>query len=682
MFSSDAMASLNELADKVYASFSRANQERIPRDLIVDVLSSLDLSIPALQSATPQLLLHRLIFSGEKTLQGEDESRSFRYDQKFQTGVNVLLVPDNNVGKSSVMKTIKFALTGDDSDYDVDVKTWIKRIWLQFSVGVDTFTIYIFRAEKSLRGILVLGDEDKYLEDLSEIPKKFFDAHGSEKLQENLQQFFLERFGLSILRWTQMDSSGIATRGTSWKTFFQAMLIPDSSDQYLLCDPQHAIGNQEGLIFSTFLGLRLVEPLNHLLVEKNLIGRKEKRDSEEVKNKQETINQLRKELEEIREEIRTIKLNQGLRKRAFAIEDSTERIFNEIDPRLREIVSNVNGIQEQINLLTTDIKRSSARARGLREAIQFKLHFTGLEVLLCPNCEATVDEQSIVQEKEHHICRLCNAPALPASQDELEALEAEAREFDRRARDNERSKTGLERKLQRMLQERESLLQERELQEERAKFSYELAIETPEESEKLENLYVQSGELSGRISLLTQQLTNVEMDEDGTKLRLQVINKVRDFLKKEAEELNETVLQRLSLTIQALVRITGVESITDISCTPLGKVQLRKHGNSISFSGIQNSGEKFRVKLAFFLAMMQIGREPGIGRHPGFLMIDQMGSHEMVEKDCFALAEVLQQLDKDLQKTVQLICFTTRSEFQQATNEAKVYGPQAGKFAF
>jgi hypothetical protein len=160
------------------------------------------------------------------------------------------------------------------------------------------------------------------------------------------------------------------------------------------------------------------------------------------------------------------------------------------------------------------------------------------------------------------------------------------------------------------------------------------------------------------------------------------MNKVRDILKKEAEQLNETVLQSLSTRTQSLAQIIGVESITGISCSSLGTIQLHKHGNLIKFSGIQNSGEKFRVKLAFFLAMMQLGREPGFGKHPGFLMIDQLGSHEMVEEDCFAFAKVLQQLDKELQKEVQLICFTTRAEFKQATDEAKVYGPQAGKFAF
>jgi hypothetical protein len=285
MFPVDIQNFKAELADKVHASFSKSNQEQIPKALVVEILEKLELPIPNPSASAPRLLLHRLMFSGHKTLKGEVHPQEFRYDQKFESGVNLLLVPDNNVGKSSVMKTIKFALTGDNSDYDVDIKEWIQRIWLQFSIGIDEFTIYFLKNENFWKGILVLGNEESCLETLPEIPGKFFDVQGIEKIQEQLQQFFFTRLDLSLLSWTQQDSSvpgGIAMRRLSWKGFFQAMLIPDSSDQYLFSDPKHAMGNQDGLILSTFLGLRLVEPLNNLLVEKNLIERREKPNTEAI----------------------------------------------------------------------------------------------------------------------------------------------------------------------------------------------------------------------------------------------------------------------------------------------------------------------------------------------------------------------------------------------------------------
>src|SRR5947208_9776695 len=64
--------------------------------------------------------------------------------------------------------------------------------------------------------------------------------------------------------------------------------------------------------------------------------------------------------------------------------------------------------------------------------------------------------------------------------------------------------------------------------------------------------------------------------------------------------------------------------------------------------------ERLRVKLAFFLAMMQLGREAGGGRHPGFLIIDQPGSNEMVPNDFSALAQVFRQVDRSEEHTSEL----------------------------
>ena len=114
----------------------------------------------------------------------------------------------------------------------------------------------------------------------------------------------------------------------------------------------------------------------------------------------------------------------------------------------------------------------------------------------------------------------------------------------------------------------------------------------------------------------------------------------------------------------------------------LGRVELRKHGERVSFTGIQNEGERLRIKLAFFLAMMRLGREPALGRHPGFLLVDQPGSGEMVPEDFAALAAIFRRVDGELADHVQIICCTARREFEAATAPEKVYGPQNPPYAF
>src|SRR5690606_35395880 len=79
------------------------------------------------------------------------------YDQTFVPGVNVVLVPDNGVGKSSILKTIKFALTGDDGDYDNDVRSWVRTVWLHFSLGDAQYTVHLDRGGCGLEGYLASG---------------------------------------------------------------------------------------------------------------------------------------------------------------------------------------------------------------------------------------------------------------------------------------------------------------------------------------------------------------------------------------------------------------------------------------------------------------------------------------------------------------------------------------------
>jgi hypothetical protein len=109
-------------------------------------------------------------------------------------------------------------------------------------------------------------------------------------------------------------------------------------------------------------------------------------------------------------------------------------------------------------------------------------------------------------------------------------------------------------------------------------------------------------------------------------------------------------------------------------------VKLTKNGKDVSFSRINNPGERYRAKLALFLAMMRLSCEAGLGKHPGFLMLDQLGAAEMVPGDLTALATALRRIEEEYSERVQVICFTAKPQFRQATVPEKIYGPQ-GTFA-
>jgi hypothetical protein len=234
------------VVDAVFDEFSARNRERISRENVMQVVAQLELDEARPRRKSPVLRVRRLRFTGEKHLR-DRLPEPFVYDQTLAPGVNVICIPDNEVGKSSILKTIKYALTGDNGDYDADVRSWITDVWLSFALDRQEFTVLLSTRGGSPRALLVPGEEFRPIESVAEeTTMAIVEVSGAEAIRAELQRFFFQRLGLGRLSWTQQDPTapgGVAERSTSWLTYFQMLQIPDGGDRYLLCDVQHAIGN-------------------------------------------------------------------------------------------------------------------------------------------------------------------------------------------------------------------------------------------------------------------------------------------------------------------------------------------------------------------------------------------------------------------------------------------------------
>jgi hypothetical protein len=294
---------IDDITDRAYAKVSGRSREDISRDEVREVVAGLDLGKLRPSRQVPRLVVRRLRFSGTKRPSGQEPS-AIDYDQQFATGVNVILIEDNLVGKSSILKTIKFALTGDDEDYDADVREWIREIWLEFTLDEREYTILLARRDDGLHGMLVPGRKECPIEEVpgSESAIGFYNK-GSEEIQAGLRDFFIHEFCLASLGWTQAHRSGDGRSSdcwASWRTFFQALRIPDDNHTYLLCRPDPGIGNQEQLLFSAFLGLHLIEPLNKLSMEAASIRKStaaKAEDAERVAERRKELNRQRRDLQ-------------------------------------------------------------------------------------------------------------------------------------------------------------------------------------------------------------------------------------------------------------------------------------------------------------------------------------------------------------------------------------------------
>ncbi|MEW4490893.1 hypothetical protein AB1L42_22620 [Thalassoglobus sp. JC818] len=681
----EPILNLEALIEKVHSGFAKKFQKQISLHDIRSELNAVHLADPPARPVC-HLSIVRLEISGSKTLANEEHPLPIDYAQDFGPGVNVLLIEDNDVGKSSILKTIRFALTGDDDDYDADVKKWITNIRLWFSINDEQFLIAITCSPESENGLGVLYEGPKGIE-LHDDPTKsrvVFRAPDKNELQESLRRFFFDKIGLSRLAWSvpgARDQDSPSEAGTTWLTYFQALQIPDGSDKYLLCDKEHSFGNQEGLIFSTFLGLHLVEQLNWLGVEASKQSKLEKSTADERKSLQSRLADLEKQETEVKDRLRKMKRDLAVRRKKF-VEEGFQNQITAVQEMIRDRLTQEESCQREIADVAESLSFLRSRETQIKELIALKLHFTGLNVSLCPNCDSEVSTEELEREQNEHLCRLCNKPANDATPDEIAVRQSEAEQIAAQISHEEGNRKQLRQQAEALRSEVVQLRKDVEDLEASAKAKLTRALPTEQEDELRDTLLREVGQLSSQISSTTHRLKEFQEVGAFDESKRRILKKARDILQKEASRRNKELLESLSCLTQEVARQIGAESITDVTCSELGTVKLTKHGEEVRFTGIKNQGERMRLKLAFFLAMMRLGCKAGFGRHPGFLLVDQPGSAEMVPEDFRALAAVLHSIDEADEEHIQILCFTARPEFSDATRQERVYGAQSGKFAF
>jgi hypothetical protein len=668
-------------AERVHARM-RKHRSDISVAQILEVLKDLDLDGDVGDGgvAAPRLCIRRLRFDGTKTLRDE-APRPVAFDQPFSDGVNVLLIEQNTVGKSSVLKTILFALTGSRDAYDADVRTWIRRIWLTFSIGEVAFTVTIESAEH-VRGVLVVGASEASLDTIVARGDFLFHADSVGGLGDELEKFFFERLGLVELRWVTGQSGGSVTESrTSWLTYAQAFYFDADATDYLLCDAAHAYGNQEGLIFSAYLGLRFAEAINRLGVEKSKKTREDKVADEDVTTIRADIEREEALLLRAREELAT--LDAAIRARQRAVRGpSFAGELGVAQTALLEHHAERQALDEQRQIESGEIRRARARLLRLDEAISMRLHLSGIDVTLCPNCEHDVPQEAIAEEKNTHKCRLCGTPATDADEAHVVGLEAQRTALAADVETRERSRDNLSRRISDTATLIATLAARSVAVQRMAADGVTQALPTEDEDAKREVLFERIGSARAALKAAREKLTGQASRGDDIKLHSYLIEKVREALAEEADARNSSKLARLAALTERFATAIGTESISDVTCSALGRVQLRKHGKPVSFTGIKNPGERLRVKMAFFLALAELGREPEGAHHPGLLLVDQPGSSEMVPTDFASFASVLRSVDTERSGSVQILCFTARPELRAATTPEKVYGAQAGEHAF
>lgn len=669
------------------------------------------------------LVLNRLIFSGKK-LNGKE----FYHDQKLYKGINVWIA-DNHKGKSTIFKIIKFALTGKDS-IKPDIKPWIEEVILEFNLGKVTYTCHIDRTGRD-KGALYSFGVDKFQElkenqKLDTIEKeKEFEFRTNIQFQEKIQDFFFEHFSFYTLKYTSHKSGkedlGLSTGNLSWLTYFKSIYLESKNYEYLFFDNEN-MGAQGRKIFEMILGLSLTYPINMLGIQRDRVMEKigkikliEKSKTETTKEKKEDLEKrlttVTRELEAVKngskivfDERSLVTEYNDLQKKVNTLRrqqrELNETYLNE-KKKLPPLEEEIDNLERDRRKIKTEIDKLSKRSLGIdlyKEAGSF---FSNLDIKTCPHCEVKVTEERKEEELSDHKCSLCGETSTESRVEEAE-LEDKAKNLEEEKKGHENKLTQVNNTLKQQRQVKHTL--KKSINEYYSKL---VAIPSTEEDSK------RLKEIEGRIDVINNerkaqkklldkkeewikeeailkfQLEQIGKEKaldfskelDELNLKKDVLSKALELLERKRSQLNKDLLNKLERLILNEVHAFGLTSIDQIKIGDKYDLVFTQNEVTVGFKDL-TEGEKLRVKLAFYLSLIQLDIEHSLGRHPRFLIFDSPGSEEMVPKHLHGLSDILKNVNERFEDQLQIFVGSALREFSQITDEEKTLIKEEDEFVF
>lgn len=125
-----------------------------------------------------------------------------------------------------------------------------------------------------------------------------------------------------------------------------------------------------------------------------------------------------------------------------------------------------------------------------------------------------------------------------------------------------------------------------------------------------------------------------------------LVNAALDEAKKAYESGRGDLLERLNKELLALGQRLGVQMLEDVKLNTNATLQLTKGGEQTTFSKV-TAGERLRLRLASAIALLRVGQERGLGRHPGLLIVDSPAAEEVSPDDLTAVLSELQAISRE-----------------------------------
>jgi hypothetical protein len=661
------MLTFERLIQETAQKLAPEHQEITPA-VVRDVLQDAGID-ECLRDATPmpqgRLIVNQLSIVGEKKVDGHSEP--FHYIRPLGTGLWAW-IGANGTGKSTILNCILWPLTGSDTGIPKRIKPWLHDVSVQFSIGEEQFTSRVSRSGEGLSGGIYRGYLDFQQMDLERVEPMVLFGNRDE-MREAIDMFFMQHLGITTLRWTahspEKDDPDLHAHSTTWRTYAHAIHIEDDSYDDLIIDPMKGYGRQDRKILEMMLGIEHSRTVSEIQVQadfaKEAYGRARSRVSGKRGTVESQMQALQFERMEVEQAIASV-MTEG----QAPVEADT--VFVEQRERRATLLTEQNQLAQEIaNLeaqkagLEHDIMQSERAKVAFQEQSEVEYLINGLVVVRCPHCESSVDAQDrLTRERHDHTCHVCAQPIQKTrTRGDLKSILKE------RDEETNSHRSALKR-VQHDIEERQQHLTIS--RETSAKIGKELESNVQQARDGFTTTYstllVRKGQIDGQLEQLQRSLSEMQAEQTEVETSARwhlILQTAAEIADRTVFAMHEDVFARLSDLVVKLATQFGLPDLEKVIVDEKRYVRLCQGGMQLSHTDLARS-ERVKFKVAFHLALMLLHARNGIGKHPGFLIIDTPGTAEVNEADFAAMTRDLANINSVYGSQVQILMATARTE--------------------
>lgn len=638
---------------------------------VKEVLDTYGIRGPRIVPPRRRLRVQALHFAGVKNLQEPEVSDTrnfvpFTWTRRFDTPVTALVSDGrNDAGKSSTLDILAWGLRGT-SGVRSDVKDWLRQVYLHLTIG-DEQVVIAWRVDDgnpSGTVLVVSPDQPVDLDELSAAAAATMREHadtaterqepvfelavpldgliqslrdagayvagdfdGEAEMKNVIGDFMLDRLGLEALpQWRRNSHATDAEDGNTaehgWPLWSQALVIAKPSYSTTIGET----ASQAIAVLNTFLATdwnasRNLARVQKKSVDANLAGIR-RRQERDAKAREGSVAELNLQRAQVQAEIDAQPPAQT------SVEDAARMAqrqsaatsgLTEARRRVADAALEYGSAERALHAAESDLV-------ALKEAAVTKRFWHSLKPSCCPRCDAQVEQAQWEREQEG-ACSLCNSPIVDEQDDD--AGSSEGSEDD--------ALDPLELAEQRRAQAEAEVAETSQVHE-AAKRGVEAAeAEFAAATEALAGI---SGK-PGALQLLERQLAILdgriqersappdELEEEVTLASdSDVLGAAVKVAEKEAKQDFDAALEAVSRQITTLGRELGMTNLERADLKGNAHLPVVRGGSPSSFGGLTD-GERLRLKIALVVSLLDVGAASGLGRHPGFLIVDSIAREEL-----------------------------------------------------